>query len=518
MAMEKDNRAVEQPSYVVTRWLFLRLLGLIYLSAFGSYAFQIIGLNGMFGVLPTADLLVAARDTYGDQAYWFFPTVEWLNSSDFALQAICWGGTALSVLVILGVATGPVLCLLCILWLSLCSGGGEFTGFQSDGMLVETTILTLFFVPWQWFEPPWPLPYRLLRQRPPSLWSLWLLRFMVFRLMFASGLVKILSGDSTWRDLTALDYHFETQPIPTPLAWYAHWAPEWLHKLSVLGMYVSEVIAPACIFLGRYPRIIAAALMALLHLMISLTGNYTFLNFLCMLLCLPLLDDRVVARVVPEWVVARISTAQDLSKPNAILRQANNVAVALLIGIAVCRFTGAMLLVPEVIRSALRFVQPFHLADSYGLFAVMTTTRPEIVFEGSQDGKTWKAYEFKYKVGDDLRRPPPLIAPHMPRLDWRLWFAAMEPVQESPWVLGLVRRLLQGAHEVDMFFVENPFPGKPPLFIRAFVYDYHFSTPAERSQTGCWWRRDHKRVYLPPTALTEGGLIQPAGQFEELSP
>jgi lipase maturation factor 1 len=506
----QDRQVAKESSYVVMRWLYLRLLGLIHLSAFGSYAFQIIGENGSRGVQPTQELLTVIYQNYGWQGYWLCPTISWFNCSDLSLQLITWSGTALSLLVILGVATAPALLVLCVLWLSLVNGGGEFTGFQSDGMLVEVTFLSLFFAPWQWFEPPWKLPARLVEQEPPAPMSLWLLRFMVFRFMFASALVKLLSGDETWRNLTALDYHFETQPIPTPLAWYAHWLPARIHKAFVLGMYLSELIAPPLIFCGRYPRIVAGFFMFSLHLMIALTGNYTFLNHLSMLLCLPLLDDEIVSRVVPHRLVESIKAAQRVPAENAVRMRLFNPIAALLIFFAASSLVDSVSgggLLPPPLRLALGAIAPFRIVDHYGLFAVMTTTRPEIVFEASRDGKHWAAYEFKYKVGDDLRRPPPIIAPHMPRLDWRLWFAAMQPVQENPWVLGVVRRLLEGSPEILEFFTNNPFPDKPPLFVRAFVYDYHFTTPEERKQTGCWWRRDNKRVYLPPVTLMDGQLV-----------
>ncbi len=500
--------AADGSAFVVSRWLFLRLLGVVYLTAFGSMAWQIIGLNGLHGVLPTHQLLEIVRERLGGPGYWFYPTLSWFDSSDYALQLIAWAGTALSFLVIFGIATGPALLMLGILWLSLVTGGGEFTEFQSDGMLLEATWLSLFFVPWQWFEPPWPVPKNLVKQRPPPKASLWLLRFMVFRLMFASALVKIVSGDPTWRDLTALDYHFETQPIPTPLAWYAHWLPQWLHQGFVVGMYISEFVAPIMIFLGRKPRVAAAFLICSLHVMIALTGNYTFLNFLAMVLCLPLLDDGVVSKVVPASIVQSIREAQDQTAPNPIFRRIFNMAAAFLIFIAASVFASRTLglALPEVVESMIGTIAPFHVADSYGLFAVMTTSRPEIVFEGSSDGKTWLPYEFKYKVGDDLHRAPPWVEPHMPRLDWRLWFAAMEPVDANPWVLGLVRALLDGSPDVNQFFVGNPFPGAPPRLIRAYVYDYHFTTPEERQHTGCWWRRDNKRIYLPDLALVNGRL------------
>lgn len=493
-------------SYSLVRWLFLRGLGIIYLSAFGSYAFQIIGLNGKNGILPTQDMLTQASLHYGLEKYWLFPTLAWLNSSDSFLQAITIIGSGLSCLVILGIATAPTLILLTILWLSLVTGGGEFTGFQSDGMLIEASVLSLFFAPWQWCEPPWPVPLKLRKQSPPPSLALWLLRFMLFRIMLVSGVVKILCGDLYWHNFTAMQYHFETQPIPTPLAWYAHHLPHWIHWLLVLGMFASELVAPFLIFCPRIVRLAGAVLMFLLHLSITLTGNYTFLNYLLMLLCLTLIDDRLIRSFLPRRLVMSIEKSTMASGAGVYRKLVFNLMAGIMFFLAGSRLVTSLCggaSVQPFVRLVLAAVTPWRLCDPYGLFAVMTTKRPEIVFQGSVDGVNWKSYEFKYKPGDDLKRAPPWVAPHMPRLDWRLWFAAMEPAQYNPWVLNLVKRLLTGTKEVQIFFVENPFPNAPPKYIRAFVYDYHFTDERTYRTTGCWWYRKNQRVFLPPLSLQD---------------
>lgn len=497
-------------NYPITRWIFLRLLGLVHLTAFASYAVQIIGLNGSHGILPTANMLSQVAENMGWQRYWLCPTVAWLSCSDAVLQGITYAGVALAILVMLGIATGPALAALLILWLSLVSGGGEFTGFQSDGMLVEATFLSLLFAPWCVCEPPWPVPLQWRLQRPPAPASVWVLRFMTFRLMFASGVVKILSGDPTWQDFTAMSYHYETQPIPTPLAWYVHHFPLWLQKFSVAGTFFSELIAPLLIFGPRKCRLIAAGAITLIHILISLTGNYTFLNLLAIVLCVPLLDDTLVQSAMPKRLVESIEQSQDVRPAGRLQRACVTAAAAALIFVAGTELTATFFgswVLPPAVRYLQVYLSPFHLADRYGLFAVMTTTRPEIVFEGSEDGKIWQSYEFKYKPGDNLRRPPPWVEPHMPRLDWRLWFAAMEPVENSPWVFALVIRMLEGSADLDMFFERNPFAGTRPKYIRAYVYDYHFTTEQERAATGDWWRRDNQRVYLPPVELKNGQLV-----------
>src|SRR6185437_152365 len=404
--------AKQQESYILMRWLFLRLLGAIHLSAFGSYAFEILALNGSHGILPTCDELHSISPDLGWLRFWVYPTVAWVNCSDATLQGITVAGVCLSILVILGIATAPGLVLLAVLWLSLVTGGGEFTGFQSDGMLVELTVLSLFLVPWQWLEPPWAVPLKWRQQTAPPMPAIWLLRIMLFRIMFVSGVEKITSGDPYWGNLTALEYHYETQPIPTPLAWYADHLPAWIHKLSALFMFGAELIAPPMIFLGRRLRIASFIPMFALHAGIALTGNYTFLNFLLMVLCIPLLDDSLIKRILPQKLVRSIEDSQVEARQGRVRTTCFHAAVGFMMLLAGSRliasvFTERLLLPP--FRAALDLVQPLRLADHYGLFAVMTTSRPEIVFQGSDDGIAWRSYDFKYKPGDDLKRAPPVV-------------------------------------------------------------------------------------------------------------
>lgn len=503
-----------EESYLLARWLFLRFLGIIHLTAFCSYAFQIIGLNGSGGILPTQDQLQLLKEMNLSawDCFLQFPSLAWINCSDSFLQFITIAGSILSVFVILGIATAPCLLLLSVLWLTLVKGGAEFTGFQSDGMLVELTVLSLFFAPWQWIEPPWPVPEKFRRQTSPPMIAIWLLRFMLFRIMFVSGLVKIASGDPTWRDFTAMQYHYETQPIPTPLAWYAHHLPAWINKASVGGMYVSEIFAPLCIFGPRGFKIFGAFMMASLHIGIALTGNYTFLSFLMVTLCVTLLDDRLLEKVFPKELTASIKGSLEERQPGKwreiLYRTVATIFFTVAIAVGLGSIYGSQLIALPL-RPILAIFAPLELCNVYGLFAVMTTKRPEIVFEGSNDGKKWLSYEFPCKPGDNLKQAPPWVAPHMPRLDWRLWFAAMGPVSDNPWVFALVKQMLKGNAELNKFLLVNPFPDAPPKFIRAFVYDYHFTSPEQRATTGDWWWRDNKRVYLEPVTLNNG-MVEPA--------
>jgi len=497
----------------LTRWLYLRLLGLIHLSAFASYATMIIGLNGEHGILPCSQLLSANVDL-GFARFFFLPTLSWLNCSDAFLQGMTVAGVVASLLVVAGILTGPALTICLVLWLSIVAQGGEFTQFQSDGMLVEATLLTLFIVPWNVFEPPWPVRERWRRQGAPLPFGMLLLRFMVFRLMLAAGLVKLLSGDSTWADFSALQYHFFTQPIPTPLAWYANQLPPFVLKSFVAGMFVIELILPFLVWGPRLARLIAATGFILLHLGISLTGNYTFLNYLSITLSIPVLDDVIVKKLLPAKLVSAIEAATT-EPPQGLPKRFIQSGAAVLLTLAGGQLLGTLIGTALLLTPVLVILSPLEICNRYGLFAVMTTTRPEIVIQGSNDGVQWQTYEFLYKVSDDLKRPPPWVAPHMPRLDWRLWFAAMEPYQANPWVLNLLERMLQGQKEVLAFFSKNPFPDKPPRYVRALVYDYHFTDGKMMKVTGNWWWRDNERVYLPPLTL-DGGTIAPAQTNEPI--
>jgi lipase maturation factor 1 len=509
-----DITTKERSRYVLTRWLYLRLLGLVYFTAFHSFSGQIIGLNGDKGILPASALMHQISDSYGSMACLAFPTVTWINCSDAFLFGITVCGVILSLLVILGIATAPSVMILGILYLSLDTICGEFSGFQSDGLLVEASALTLFLVPWNLLEPHWRGPSRLTRQTPPAPASIWLLRFLLFRLMFASGVVKLLSGDPTWANLTAMSYHYETQPIPTLLAWYAAHLPLWVHKTAVVFTFICELGAPCLIFAPRLFRFAAAATIVALQAMIALTGNYTFLNYLTIVLCVPLLDDQLLIRLLPASVSKRITDGtSERKKPRweRIIVTALAALVFSLDGFQLIRPLLGRAVVPAPVLEALSYAGEYRLVNSYGMFAVMTTSRSEIDFEGSNDGKEWLPYEFEVKPGANLKRIPGWIAPYTPRLDWRLWFAAMAPVQSSPWVISFVQKLLEGSPEVLKLLEHNPFPDAPPKYIRAFVYDYHFTNVAEHRATGDWWRRDNKRVYLPPLSLDKLHALESEG-------
>ena len=494
---------VEQPTHFLTRWVFLRLLGLVYLFAFVSLWTQVDGLIGSHGIAPAARLMDAARtwtQEHGSwDAHWQMPTLCWFGASDGFLHFLCASGTILSLLVICGVAPVPALALLWLFYLSVSVVGHIFLQYQWDTLLLEIGLLAVFFAPLQ----PWP---GLAREAPPSRTMLWLLRWLLFRLMFASGVIKLASHDPTWRGLTALTFHYETQPLPTWIGWYAHQLPVWFQKLSCAVMFAIELGAPFLIFTPRRLRFVAAGAITLFMILIAATGNYCFFNLLTVALCVLLLDDAALRRFVPRpWREPRSKTDR--------LRWPIWITVPLavvVIPVTTMSLTGAFreeIAWPAPMAELHSWLAATRSFNHYGLFASMTTARPEIVIEGSNDGQTWLPYEFKYKPGDPMRRPA-FVEPFQPRLDWQMWFEALRVIrpraEPSQWFLSFCEKLLRGQPEVLALLKTNPFPDAPPRYLRAMVYDYHFTSLAARRETGAWWRRRLLGPYCPPLTLQPG--------------
>ncbi len=467
------DRLANPAPFELTQALFLRLLGLVYLAAFGSLWPQILGLIGSTGIVPAARFLSAVRAEAGLRAFHYVPSLFWFNSSDSALISACALGCIASVALLLGFFSriSAIICFL--LYLSLVVTAQPFTGFQWDALLLESGFLALF---------------------AGAPWLVWAFRFLLFRLMFESGLVKLLSGDPNWRNFHALRFHFMTQPLPTPLAYYVYRAPAWLLDFATAATLAIELVAPFLLFFPRASRRIGALLLILLQILILITGNYAFFNLLALALCIWALDDqtfaplaRMLARRVP-----RISSA--------LARRAGNAILAVLIILGAFELLG--MVAPELeaaLSGPLAMIAPFEIVNTYGLFAVMTTTRPEIIIEGSDDQVTWKEYSFRYKPGE-LHRGLPLIAPYQPRLDWQMWFAALGDYQENRWAGQLMYRLLTGDTHVLRLMNSPPFT-RPPRYMRALLYDYQFTTPDVRRRTGAVWQRHLLGTWLGPVSL-----------------
>ncbi len=474
--------ALESERYELVSWLFLRLFGAIYVAAFASLAVQIQGLAGHAGILPLDGYLDDAHRMLGAAAYRILPTLFWLNSSDNALIAGAAVGVVLGLLVILGLWTRAALIGLFALYLSYVYAGQDFMSFQWDLLLLEVGFLAIFLT-------------------GGSRIVVWLYRWLVFRYFLLAGAVKLLSGDSTWRDLTALEYHFWTQPLPTPLAWYVAQLPQWLLVAGTAATLAVEVGCVFLVFLPRRPRAAGGCVLLLFQTLILLTGNYNFFNLLSMLMCIFLFDDAALRRLMPRRITSWVQTRAP--HPG---RAATTVATALalvVVPIGLNRiwetFTRTEIPVAGTIS---RVVSPLLIVNGYGLFAVMTTTRPEIVIEGSADGRTWTEYVFPYKPGP-LARPPLWNIPHQPRLDWQMWFAALGNPQSNGWFQSLVLRLLQGSPPVLALLDSNPFPGRPAHYVRAMLYDYRFADTRTHAATGQWWVRRLEGSYFPRVSLAD---------------
>jgi predicted DCC family thiol-disulfide oxidoreductase YuxK len=491
---------VEQPTCLFTRWLFLRFLGLIYLFAFVSLWTQVDGLIGSHGITPAAQFMELVRKWAHEHnsldAHLIAPTLCWFSASDGFLHLLCAGGTILSLLVILGIAPAAALALLWLFYLSLSVVSDVFLGYQWDALLLETGLLAVFFAPLQ-------LLPGLKRQAPPSRTMLCLLRWLLFRVMFASGVVKLATHDPTWRSLTALTFHYETQPLPTWIAWYAHQCPLWFQKFSCGVMFAIELGAPFLIFAPRRLRFMAAGAITTLMILIAATGNYCFFNLLTIALCILLLDDAALRRFIPAKWREMHSNADRLRWPSWIITP---LAVVVTI-VTTMNLLGAFreeISWPDPLVKLHALLSTTRSFNSYGLFASMTTARPEIIIEGSDDGQMWLPYEFKYKPGDPMRRPA-FVEPFQPRLDWQMWFEALRVArpraEPSQWFLSFCEKLLRGQPEVLTLLTSNPFPTAPPRYLRAVVYDYHFTNFAARRETSAWWHRTLLGPYCPVLSL-----------------
>lgn len=486
------GRNPQPATYSIATKLFLRAIALVYLIAFASFGWQVRGLIGAQGIQPVTEYFAELNRQFGSSAFWQAPTLFWGIQSDLGLEMIVWGGAIIGAVAALGrpLTSGQraAFFVLFIYYLSVVNGGQIFMSYQWDFLLLEAGFLTLFLKP---------------------VWSrVWLFRWLLFRLMFESGCVKLLSHDPAWHNLTALHYHYETQPLPTPIAWYMFQAPLGFQKFSTFMVFVIELGLPFLIFGPRRLKQIAAIGIAGLQSMILLTGNYTFFNWLTIFLCFFLFDDAFFLQF-RHWrkQAEKPEPATNLrGRPRARINlRTNRRVTAVLVAVVLvlsCTELAEMFGIgaPAPLEAAVSHVSPFGIVNPYGLFATMTVTRPEIIVEGSNDEVEWKPYIFRFKPGP-LNRAPGWAEPGQPRLDWQMWFAALGTYRENPWLVRFMVRLLEGSQPVLGLLQQNPFPGAPPKYVRAMVYDYQFTDSGERRQTGDWWKRELKGTYFPPVSL-----------------
>jgi hypothetical protein len=535
----------------LTRWIFLRSLGAIYFSAFFPLAFQIRGLIGPQGILPAAEYLKSIAEQVGYARYWYVPSVLWFSSGGHMLTGLCWAGMAAAVLLIFNVWPRGMLVICFLCFLSYVSAAGDFSGYQSDGMLLEAGFLSLFLAPGG-FRP------GLGETCPPVRGALYLLLWEWFRIYFESGVAKIAGGDPEWRNFTAIDEYYQNGPLPTWIGWYAQHLPHWFHAGTTAVTLVLELALIWTAFLPRRFRTALFFVVTAWQMGIILTANYTFLNYLVLILGFLLLDDRFLVRFFPaKWkkslsdqavatVIESISPAADalsiLAAPTSLStddppasrhatrdwRQKIRLALILLrVAVSAVLLTWIFyatavqmlwMIAPAPLPTApVALLDPFRIANRYGLFAVMTRGRYEIEFQGTNDGKTWIAYRFRHKP-QELDKPPRIYAPYQPRLDWNLWFASLGEWRDNPMVLRTERRLLSNEPDVLSLFAANPFSQGPPRQVRAVLWQYWFTSMAEKREHGLWWRREFRGLYAPAIQLELDGRIGVTQWPEPMAP
>ena len=459
-------------AYWYSRFVFERALAALYLVAFLVAANQFVPLLGERGLLPVSRFTQSVP-------FRASPSLFYLSHSDTAFRVCAWVGVALAVLTLIGwpqqrgsVVAAVVWASMWLLYLSFVNVGQTFYGFGWETLLLESGFLAIFLGGWT---------------TQPSMWLVWMYRWLLFRVMFGAGLIKI-RGDSCWRDLTCLNYYYETQPIPNSLSWYFHWLPAGVHKAGVAINHVVELIVPFGYFAPQPLASIAGFLTMGFQGMLIVSGNLSWLNWLTLVLCVPALDDRFLS-----WLPM---TAPALQEPDVIHRGAIYLLAAI-VGVLSIAPTLNMLSPRQVMNTSF---EPLHIVNTYGAFGSITRTRYEIVIEGSDDSSTWREYEFKGKPGDPARVAPQ-IAPYHLRLDWLMWFAAFSPRPQDEWFIALLQRLLQGDAATLSLLKTNPFPDHAPRYLRARYYRYWFTTADERRQTGRWWNRELASEYVRPITL-----------------
>jgi predicted DCC family thiol-disulfide oxidoreductase YuxK len=495
------GKSVVPPGFAVTRWLVLRGIAVVYLVAFASLLTQVRGLVGAGGISPVEMFLGAVYAQMGGSGPLYYPTLAWLNPGDGFLTGLCLAGLLASGMLLLGLVPRVSAFLCWLLYFSLVVAGQLFLQFQWDILLLEAGFLAVFFAPGGLvrFLPDAVQPPHAVR------WLLWLL---VFRLMFMSGVGKLAAGDPNWWNLSALSYHYLTECLPNPVAWYAYRLPLRFHEASAFLMFTIEIGAPLLIFTPRRLRHLGAFLLIGLQLLIMLTGNFAFFNLLSIVLCVALLDDGVTSHFVPRTLLKKAapppgSVAVSPESPRRLRRALTVTFVSLMVILNVNQVAGLVVprsWWPSPVASLSAWAAHFHVVNGYGLFRVMTTKRPEIVIEGSDDRTHWKPYEFRYKPGN-VTKPLPWVAPFQPRLDWQMWFAALGDYRSNGWLTNLAIRLMEGSPEVLSLMGDNPFPEHPPAYIRALLYEYRYATPGERDSTGAVWTRSLNSLYMPPISL-----------------
>jgi hypothetical protein len=487
------------PTYWLTRFVLLRLLGVIYAVAFLVAVNQIVPLIGANGLLPVGVYLKQVSVALGSTGAGFvrLPSVFWLWHSDAALLIVAWIGFVLSCVVVAGYTNAPLLGVLWFLYMSIVHAGQDWYGYGWEIQLTETGFLAIFLCPLVDMRP--------FPRRAPPMPVIVLFRWLTFRIMLGSGLIKF-RGDKIWRDATALYYHFETQPIPGPLSRWFHFLPRMALKIGVWLNWLAELVAPWFVFWPRLARHIAGAVIVLFQFTIILSGNLSFLNWLTIIPALACFDDGFWAKILPRALVHKAEVAASRAEESKPMLTTAWV-VAGLVALLSIQPALNMLSPGQVMNTSF---DPFDLVNTYGAFGTVGQERLNVVFEGTTDDTTgnqarWKPYIYK-GLPVELNQRPPQIAPYQLRLDWQMWFASMSSVDQYPWTLNLVWKLLHNDPDAVSLFAGNPFTGRPPRYIRAVLYRYKFAKPGNLQ--GLFWTREPVSLWIPTISANDSRLIK----------
>jgi lipase maturation factor len=494
-----EEESISRPSYWLTRFIILRLLGFTYAIAFLVAINQIIPLIGEHGLLPLGIFVRRVTDAYGSASAGFIrlPSLFWISHTDSMLLVCGWIGFILSCMVIAGYANAIMLFVLWILYMSFVHLGQDWYGYGWEIQLLETGFLAIFLCPL--------LDARPFPKRAPPFVIIVLFRWLIFRMMLGSGLIKV-RGDEVWRNATALYYHFETQPIPGPLSRWFHFLPHGFLKAGVWYNYLAELVAPWFVFWPRIGRHIAGVIIILLQVILILSGNLSFLNWLTIVPALACFDDGFWSRILPRTFVRRADSAATKARPSKSMRITT---WAITVIIALLSIQPAInLLSPQQIMNT--SFDPLDLVNTYGAFGSVGKERMNVIFEGTaeqnpDDSASWKAYPYK-GLPVALDQQAPQIAPYQLRLDWQMWFAAMSSPEEYPWTLNLVSKLLHNDPLILELFAGNPFTHSPPRYIRASLYRYRFADRGNKQKL--WWTRERLGDWIPPLSVNDPRLIE----------
>jgi hypothetical protein len=494
---EDSPAAKAAPTYWLTRFVILRWLGFVYLIAFLVAVNQIVPLIGEHGLTPVPLFMerVAAHFGSAGAAFLQLPSVFWAGHSDAALLAVSWMGVALSLAVLLGYANAIIMFALWALYTSIVNIGQDWYSYGWEIQLLETGFLAIFLCPL--------LDGRPFSRRPPPVAVIWLFRWLIFRIMLGAGLIK-LRGDSCWRDLTCLYYHYETQPIPGPFSRFCHFQPHWFQKFGVLWNFFVELVAPWFAFAPGVWRHAAGFFLFTCQLFLMFSGNLSFLNWLTIVPILACFDDSLLARLLPKAWAERARRGAAEPRPLPAHAKAA-LALAVLVGLLSILPVANLISSSQVMNTSFNRL---HLVNTYGAFGSVGPERLDIVFEGSDDpdltdATKWREYPFKGQPVD-LRRRPPFVAPYQLRLDWQMWFAAMSTPDEYPWTLNFAWKLLHNDPATLSLLASNPFPQKPPRYVRAMLYRYEFAPPG--NPEGAWWKRAPLGLWLPALSADDPRL------------